>query len=82
VTIEETCVLLTEAVRDVSLWRGRANDLEAERDSYREWSIVLMGEVFRLTQRSKRQTETIIRLNTIIRDYLKTPDPQRERRAA
>lgn len=79
--VEDASVLLAEAVRDVSLWRGRAADLEAERDCYRLVAKQAIEHCHDLTMTLRRQKATIVRLHELVREHV-TPTAGRDRRAA
>ncbi len=59
-----------------------AAELRSDRDTFRAWSIVLMGEVFRLTQVSRRQADENARLQAIVRDFITAAAIRRDGRAA
>jgi hypothetical protein len=81
VNAEEACVLLAEATRDLALWRGRAADLEDERDAYRMLAKQAIERCHDVTMTVRRQEATIIRLHELVREHV-APSAGQERRAA
>ncbi len=74
--------VLVDVVQELATERARRENAEVDRDVYRDWSILLMAEVFTLTRTTRRQAETIARLHTVIREYLTVPSTRRGRRSA
>ena len=74
--------IVADLVCDLAAGRGERIDLEADRDAYRLLAHVALGQIHDLTVKVRRQSDTIIRLHTLIRKYLETPGDGRERRAA
>jgi hypothetical protein len=59
-----------------------AADLQVDRDSYRLLAQTAIEHCYNLTLTCRKQSDTIIRLHQIIREYITAPSTARERRAA
>jgi hypothetical protein len=82
VNVDDACRLLAEQTRDLSLWRGRAADLETERDTYRMLAQQAIEHCHDLTMTVRRQQASLIRLHDLVHEHVTTPSTTRERRAA
>ena len=59
-----------------------AAELRRDRDTFKALALELMGALHEQTKIVQRQQETIIRLHALVREYVTSAAPGRERRAA
>ena len=79
--VDDACRLLADTVRDLALWHGRAEDLEAERDSYRLLAQQTIHALHDLQARQRIQSERYQQLLEDMRS-LRTQLNAGQRRAA
>jgi hypothetical protein len=65
----ESCGLLAGTIRDLTAERARALKLEAERDTYREITILALEQVAALTGQLDKQFEITAALRDELRRY-------------
>ena len=74
--------LVADLVRDLAAMDAARLDAEDDRDGWRLLALQALEQLHQITMKCRRQSDTIVRLNTIVRTHISAPTPRRERRAA